>query len=347
MSGIRVTIDGQTLSRVTRAMVRCDLLELADSWEVAIDPVTERVRFLVREDAEVSISVEGTTVIRGFVEDIETSASRADRAMVIRGRDRAGRLVDEAMPLGKLRGLDLVQLGQRVAGPWFSRVILSNARNRQLVRGLGRKVAAGAEPIFSRVADAQLRVEPGQTRADVLRHFIDPARLLAWSSADGRSLILGRPNRRQMPQYLLDRRRVLSSNRRQSAAERGARYTAYSTRRKTATQTDPRGTFQRDKHIAITASAAANRRQLRHQLAAEVARRTAEADALEITAIGFTQRYSPTDRPTLFAPDTVARIVLPVVGIDFDYLITAVTYRLAGRTAETDLSLTPVDMEIL
>lgn len=48
---------------------------------------------------------------------------------------------------------------------------------------------------------AHAKVEPGQTRADVLRSVLEPAHMLCWSTADGKALVIGTPNYDQEAQY--------------------------------------------------------------------------------------------------------------------------------------------------
>lgn len=352
MSRVSIAIGAAALRNVARASVRKDVLELADSFDITLDPVTDRVRAHVREDAEVIIQIDGIRVMTGYIDEVHDQGSRSTRSVAFRGRDKAGRLVDEPMPLGRIAEQDIQGVAERAAGPWFSRFALSNTANRRLVRGRGVKAAAGAEPIFDRIADAQLRVEPGQTRAEVLRRFLEPARLLAWSSGDGHALIVAKPNRRQRPQYSLSTRQVVSISRSRSVAERGATYKGYAQPvidgeryRLRAEGSDPLGSFQRRKEVAIVGQAD-SRRRLRKELDAEIARRTQQADQLNLSVMGFAQRYTSHAEPTLFAPDTVARVDLPAHGIRGDYYLTAVTYDLMGRDAETSLELSPTHLEI-
>lgn len=354
MSRLVVAIGGTTVPFVARASVRRDVLELGGSWQVTLDPATERLRALAREDAEIAIAIDGITVLRGFVGQRAATTARGGRSLTLQGRDRCGRLIDTVMPLGRLADLDLLELGRRCAGPWFSSIALSNTTNRALVRGYGPRALANREPVFSRVSEAQLRVQPGQSRAEVLRFFLAEAKLLAWSSADGRTLIIAAPNRSQAPQYRFDQRNVVSAQWTQTSEERGSEYIGYAQPvdesgekyRIEETMRDPLRSFTTAKTVGL-AIAADNRRQLRRRLGAEVAKRTMQARALELTVADYGQRYSPLVPKSLFAPDTVASVDLPHAGARGDFYITSVTNTASGRDAETTMQLLPVELEVM
>jgi prophage tail gpP-like protein len=256
-----------------------------------------------------------------------------------------GRLVDEGMPLETLSDLDLVQLGRLVAGPWFGAVSLTNTENRRLVRGRGRSVTSGAEPIFTRRSDAKLRVQPGDTRADILRYFMEPVGLLAWSSGDGSTLHIGQPNYRQVPQFELTPATTLAIREKRSVAERYRDYTAYAgtgRRRKVRSEAaDTSGDFLRAKSATLRLPDARTQTELDGRLATEVARSNQSARDWSVTVQGIGQRNGTTDRATLFAFDTMARVRSTDDRVAHDALITAVTMEVTPTTQRTTLRLVP------
>jgi hypothetical protein len=80
---------------------------------------------------------------------------------------------------------------------------LSNARNRRVLRGQGKR-ADGVEPVRlnTRVGT---RLEPGQTRWTVIEELLGQAGYLAWSAGDSAELVIGQPNYDQEVQFELRR----------------------------------------------------------------------------------------------------------------------------------------------
>lgn len=152
-------------------------------------------------DARVRVLIDGTCIADGFIDHREKGCS--DGVLEIAGRDRVGRLVDESALRTKFDGLTLVDTVKQVAAPWFDKVTLSNARNRRVRRGKGHKASTGTEPVFIPPRPKNGRIEPGQQKWQIIESMVSKAGLVAWSSADGTELFIGRPNHNQAPQYLV------------------------------------------------------------------------------------------------------------------------------------------------
>lgn len=329
----------QTSALCEQVDVTCDMLAFADEFTLGF-PFTREYWELTAPDSEVQVYVDDVRILTGFVDDQRKVTSREEGSSIrITGRDKGGRLVDESAPLVKYAGLGILDLAVPVVAPWFTTVSLSNARNRQLIRGRGRRLAAAAgEPPIITDRKAEKKVEPGESRADVLGHFLDEAGLLAWSSADGREFIVGKPNHDQAPQwrFLMAREgsarageaNVELAEDGRSVAERYARiqvcgtskgssvsYGANVTKRTAVARNNPvidDGTgldFQRPKSLLladndITSAAAAKVRAER-----EMRLRDASARTLEITVPGYGQVLGgdPASRPAIYCFDTIAR----------------------------------------
>jgi hypothetical protein len=137
--------------------------------------------------------------------------------MEIAGRAKSGRLVQESIPsVAGWDGLLLDEAVRRLAAPWYTATTFSNARNRSVARGKGHKAAAGSEPAFFKVRgklDEEYagRIDPGETRWNVIEQLCSSIGVLCWSSADGRELVIGQPNYAQEIQFLFRHSRAGST----------------------------------------------------------------------------------------------------------------------------------------
>lgn len=166
-------------------------------------PFDREVWELTKPDTPVQIVIGDRAIVTGFIDD----SPMADAAEVIdiQGRCRVGRLTDDSAPGINFSGLGIKDLADKLTEPFFpKRATLSNARNRDLVRGKGKKARAASEPvrINTRTGTA---IEPGQTRWSVLERLLQQTGYLAWSSGDGAELIIGKPNYDQDVQYVFMR----------------------------------------------------------------------------------------------------------------------------------------------
>lgn len=199
---IKVIVNGAEIGGWSGYHVDCSMITMTDSFELR-RPFSAQAWNLLRRDSDITIEIDGTPILRGFV-DRRVKDSKAG-TMEIHGRDRAGRLVDESAPRIDYSNMTIESAVRELIHPWFTTLTISDARNRQLRRGRGKRVASGAEPkvtIGIRVPRRGL-VHPGQSRAQVIHEIAARANLIAWSSADGREFFIGRPNHTQAPQYLL------------------------------------------------------------------------------------------------------------------------------------------------
>lgn len=340
-----------------------DMLELVDPYTLRA-PLTPALWRMSRLDSKVRIFVDDSQVLEGFVEEREHATGRDGSLLTIAGRDKGGRLVDESAPLKSFSGRPIDDIARELVAPWFPAVTLSNARNRALVRGRGRRLArTGAEPAVASNREESRPVSPGETVASVLGHFLEREALLGWSSADGREFVIGEPNYDQAPQFFFfaaapESGRWSEANctvsYRESVMERYSEIRAVGssagddtnygpnvTRRSAAATSDA---FQYRKRLIVAdddlrSSTAAQARADR-----EMALRDATGQALTIVARGFGQALGgdPEARPALFACDTMTRFENEETGVGGDYLITRVTFHRSKEEGEwSELDLVP------
>lgn len=198
---IRVICNGAVVSGWTGYHVDSSMITATDGFELR-RPFSLEAWNLLRRDSDVRIEIDGTAILRGFVDKRVRQAKAG--TMTISGRDRAGRLVDESAPAINYSGLTIEQAFKQLMSPWFSTLTISDARNRRLRRGKGRRVASGAEdPVTINIrVPRQGNVHPGEKRSHVMHEIASRAQLIWWSSADGKEIFIGRPNHNQAAQYV-------------------------------------------------------------------------------------------------------------------------------------------------
>jgi prophage tail gpP-like protein len=194
---------GRTLiENWTDYSIESSMLEPADGFNMSLGGGNRKIFETVAPDAPVQVLIDDTPILTGFIDDRKFSVDRQGTKLTINGRDKGGRLTDESAPLLSFNGLGIEDLARAVVGDWFPEVSLSNATNRRLVRGKGARLAkVSKEPAIDKSKRAPKKVEPGETRWQVMAHFLEEADLLAWSSANGRQFIVGLPNYEQEPQF--------------------------------------------------------------------------------------------------------------------------------------------------
>lgn len=329
-----------------------------EAWELTQPPVL------------VQVLVDDTAVITGFVEDSDSPDDDAN-VLVVTGRDKCAWLQLDCPPGIDFGGLGMKELITKLAQPFLSKVSFDNSRNRTLVRGRGgKKARAGSEPLsINSPKKVGTRIEPGQTRLNVIAQLCQQAGLLFWSSGDGKELLVGKPNYDQEPQYRLfspapgSRRlseaTVLGRAIHRSAADRYSRVICVGSGAGTDSNygpgnssrygqaldnpEEPDGTghdFPIPKTLIVQrkVSSAAEATQFAED---EMARRDAKGLLVTARAGSHGQLIAGVKR-TLFAPDTIAIFEDERTGIIGPYLLVSTTFT-SGRQGgeETTMQLVP------
>jgi prophage tail gpP-like protein len=361
---ISVVCDGRVVRGWSSYEISNSMLDPADRFSMEV-PFSREAWQLLRQGRPIKIRIDDVVVMSGYIDDREIPEGGGEDVIQISGFDKSGRLVQESAPGVDFRGSDLVTLVGKLASPWFSRVTLSNARNRQVLRGRGRKVQTGREPVFVTTGKGT-RIEPGQTRWQAIEDLCRQAGCLAWSAGDGEELVLGRPNYDQAPQFRFFQpasgsarsaeSTVLSMGRRESVGDRyseiivvgsgggtDANYGAAVTKR-FGRAVDERD-FSAPKRLvierAVTSQASAQAEAER-----EMARRAAGRLRVPVRAQAHGQVVAG-QYPTIFACDLMSTVEDERTGDVGAFLIVGVTYRSSrGAAEETLLDLVPKGTEL-
>lgn len=373
---ITAIVEGQQVSGWQSGNIESSIVTPADSFVLRM-PFSATAWRTLRTDARITIKADGTTLLDGFI-DKRIRQGKAG-VLEIHGRDRVGRLVDESAPAIDYTGMAEAEAIKRLASPWFSPdgVVLSNAKNRRLRRGKGKRVAAGNEPVVTINVRVPRRgqVHPGETRWQLIHEITSRSGHIAYSSSDGKELIVGKPNQTQPPQYLFclaapgsrTETTVRDITITEDSGDRFSMYLCAGVGGQGDTNygrnvTDNRGVvfdnpfnkldgtgrdFIHPKRMFLPERAFDSFADADRVAANEKARRDFKRHQVSVEAATFGQNLGSSD-PTLFAPDTVARVIDEEIELDDRYLIFSCSYSFARDNADrTTMHMVPVGTEIV
>jgi len=367
---VSLVIAGAELTGWISYDVTVSMLDPADAFRLQL-PFSREAWELTLPDRPCQVFIDGTPVLTGFID----SASMPEDAEVIdiAGRCRVGRLADHCPSTLAFDGLGIAELAAKIVNPFFARVTLSNARNRAIVRGKGKKARAAAEPVRLNTK-VGTTIEPGQTAWATLEKLLDQAGYLAWSSGDGRELVIGKPNYEQEVQFYFFRplpggpraaeATVLAMGIGRDHADAYARVVIAGTgvgtnvsygapvagrlgeARNNPARADGTGIDFTVPKTLITQRAAASIAEADELAALEMARRDAKKRPVTVRCAGHGQVIAGS-YTTLFAHDLLALVEDEYTGTKGIYTITSCNYRSARAGAEeTVMQLVPKGTEL-
>lgn len=366
---VTMTIGSETIDGWTDYEILSSMIEPADGFSLS-RPFDRDAWKLCVVDQRVKVAIDGTVIVDGYIDDRQTSAKNGD--LQIAGRDKSARLVQESVPnINGWDGLRLDEAVRQLAAPWFTKVTLSDARNRFVRRGKGHRASANDDDAVFRVKgkldeEHAGRLDPGETRWAVIEQLCSSVGILAWSSGDGVELVIGEPNYSQAIQYLLkhaaDGSTVKDMVYKESVADRFAMIEVQGTGgsvadddqfsyigraldgpNKDGTGRDflfPKRLVQRQQSLDDNAEAqrAADR---------DMRRRNFQRRTLIAQCSHHGQLVAGTIR-TLFAPNTLARVQWDDLDMDETWLPHTCRYRGARGAGETtELQLVPRGTEFV
>lgn len=367
---IVLSVADRTVTGWISYAVELSMLRPADSFTFSA-PFDRELWNLCKPDAEVRIFVDDTNILTGFIDDRE-KPNGAD-TITVAGRDRVGRLVQESAPAVSFNKQSAKALIASMASPWFESVELSNANNRNVMRGAGRKISAASEPVYLDSRHST-KTDPGQMRWQVIEDVAKQLDCFAWSSGDGKRLIVSKPNYSQPPQYSIFHPAAYTRRGREGNAlavgisdSVGDRYSKivvigngqgdaanygdtiirrYGEAKDNPATVDGDGRdFARPKRLMLFEDAR-DRAECGRLAAREMARRNVAGHRVTVSMPGHGQAYADGERVTLFAVDTVAKFEDELTGLAGNYLITSVRFSASRDGDTTDLEMVPVGSEI-
>lgn len=362
------TVDGWTEYEISASMVEpADSFTLTRAWNLDVWK-------LCRLDARVRIAIDGVVQLDGFIDGRKRNAKA--NTMTIRGRDKVGRLVQTSIDtVSGFDGLTLTAAVEKLAAPEFTKVALSDARNRAVRRGKGGRAPAQGEPAIFNVKgkldeEHAGKLDPGEMRWNVIEQLCTSVGLGCWSSGDGREIIIGRPNYKQDVQFLFVHSLTRPSTVRdiewdESCQNRYAQIESFGSGKggdddygegvvshtgtaSNGPNADGTGLdFTFPKKLVKTQNALQSNAEAKRDAEREMKRRDFEKRKVTINAPLHGQRYR-SDVYTLFAPNTLARVIDDELQHDGVFIIYEVRFRGSFANGETtSLSLVPRGTEFI
>jgi prophage tail gpP-like protein len=369
-----IVVAGKRISNWERYEMTIDMMRFDDHFSMAIPFSRELWDLLSLGDQPVKIFIDQSQFIDGF---IDTCILPEDEEVIqITGRDRMARVVQESAPGIRFQGMKVNDLIAKLVNPWFTEISNSNAANRLVLRGRGKKAKAGNEPVklFSQKKLSSL-IEPGQTRGTVLQNILNQIGCIAFSQGDGKSLFVGKPNYNQEPQYRFfmpaaNSARIgestvqamgihLSTEQRYSEVivvgsgtgtdeNYGPRVASlYGVAKNNALTADGTGAdFSAPKRLVVPRQVA-SKEEATELAKREMGRRDAGGDVITVRVASHGQRDGAGTFFTLFAPDTLASVEDERIGLREIYMLTKCTYRGDRKSGETtSIEMVPKGTEL-
>lgn len=365
---VSIVIGGTEIPRWTEYEIEALMTTPANGFRMTRPFGAQAYRVCV-PDAKIRVRIDGVTVLDGFIDSRHKSTDGSRNEMTIQGRSRAARMVQESAPTVGFDGLDLLAIAKRLADPWFTTIATSNARNRNVQRGRGRKAVAATEPLVLKARRKTWQVEPGQSRWKILNDLCSEAGYMLWPSGDGKELIIGQPNYAQAVQWLVANpapgstvdQTAVRLDFDESVADRfsmivalgaaagdsvnyGSNVTSHRGVAKNGPGIDGTGLdFTYPKRLILSEHSAADLEEADAIAAREMARRDFSKLQVTATVRSHGQIVGGTT-PTIFTYDTLARVIDEEQDLPFDQVmyVYGCTYRSRRETGEqTELKLVP------
>jgi prophage tail gpP-like protein len=315
-----------SITQGIRAVAGAFELSINEKWATQAKP------WPILEEDECQVSIDGVTVITGFVDRRTVSYDADSHTLTVAGRDKAAAMVDCSAMLTKngkaeweFAGVPLLTLAKRLAEPYG--ILVALQANLELPT---------PPPKFS--------VEPGDSSFDVLERACRHAGVLAISDGDG-GVELMRPGIDRCQTALVEGVNIKSASGTFDGSARFRRYVVLATRPGTdqffgealvskgeATDENVR---RAERVLLIRGENALTKAQAAQRAGWEAKVRASRADAVTITVQGWTQG----DR-SLWPVNALVPLRSPFLGINGSMLVSEVTRTISAESGTlTALSL--------
>lgn len=273
-----------------------------------------------------AVTLNDQTLITGYVDSVQHMLEAESRTLSLRGRDRAGDLVDcSAMNApGSWRGQKLEAIARQIAAPF----------------GIEITVGTDTGRAFDRFA-----LQPGETAWAAIERMMRYRGVIAWSQGDG-TIFIGNPETGALTGQLVQGVNVIDA---ESEDDRSARFSTYvvkgqasgndnrngrATAQVVGRSADPEITRYRP--MLIVAEEQADTASLRRRAGWEAQTRAARGRRLSVTTPGWIAGNG-----AAWQPGARAQCTIPACNIDAMLLVERVTLQRDGNTgtiAKLDLA---------
>lgn len=193
-----------------------DFLTPSDAWHFTLSPVatTKEAMAVLEAGARVTFTVNGHTEGTGYIDEILCHHDRESGTIItVEGSDLLGPMVDSNMD-PRARFSDTASLHDfvlAVAAPfgWYTdeSIVADDAANQRVLTGetRGIRTTKKGKPL-KQVMLHRLKPYPHEGTFAFMSRITQRHGLWVWCSADGQTLIVGKPDFDQGPLYALTRR---------------------------------------------------------------------------------------------------------------------------------------------
>lgn len=325
MSKLLLAIDGQRYGGWTSLRLSRGIEQVSGSFELS---VTERFEGLakprpIRRGQKATVSIDGTTVITGYVDVVAPSYDAATHSLTVSGRDATGDLVDCAAicTSGVYKGRTLAQIATDLAKPFKVPVVVHTA--------------VGA-PF------PEWRIEPGETVMESLDRAARYRGVLLLSDGLG-NLVITQPGSGKAPATLKLGENILQAQGHSSLQQRFAEYIVKAQQAgndmlfgSTASQPTGRAldtAVGRYRPTMIIAEDQANSGTCKTRAEWQRTVSAARGDQVVYTVNGWLANGA------LWQPNTLVQVVDSFLGIDEQRLISQVDFTLDDQGERTEVTV--------
>lgn len=349
---LKVAVEGETIRDWLSYDIRTSIVQPAGSFTLTV-PWSAHLWRLLKNDRYVKITLDDAPLIAGF--SSKRARTTAGRSITFSGYDKISRLIAESSPNVSFSGLSAAQLIGKLADPWFKEYELSNTNNRKVSRGRkGHRVRDSGRVFIDTRKGAGSHIEPGQFRYTAIAEIAKQMEALVWSSADGKTIIIGQPDYAQEVQYFFTPENALDIREEDTTDDRYSYYLvlgagagtdenyghAVSSRfgeaRDNPGKTGGEGKdFSRPKRLIISdRHDLSSRKEAVRRAEQERDRRDMKAKIVQIDFQGHGQTVKAGAGRTLFVPDTICDVRDPEADLVGKFLIVDVVHRATREAGE-------------
>ncbi|MBU1248711.1 MAG: hypothetical protein KKB70_08435 [Proteobacteria bacterium] len=322
---VRLLVSGQRYGGWKSITIRRGMEQVAGTFELGI---TERwpgqdVPRPIRPGAACRLTIDGQTVITGYVDDVDVRYDSKSHSVTISGRDATGDLVDCSAPSTQFSDRGLAEVAKELCKPF----------------GVGVVVSTDCGGSFQR-----LKNNEGDSVFETLEAAARVRAVLLLSDGQG-NLVLSRVSGERVSTSLVLGENIKSAGARFSHRDRFSEYTVKgqtigSDEWDGEAAAHPEGkasdsAVSRHRPLTILAEEQSDQATAQERAEWERSVRFGRSRTVDVTVRGWTQAGQ------LWTPNRLVHLQDSFLGIDADMLISGVTLRLDGGGTLTDLALLP------
>lgn len=335
MSNVTLTIRGYAYEYWTSMSVSRSMEAIADSFSVSVSDKWANVgnaRYPMRPGDAISISIDGETVLTGYLDSVSPAVDAQNHTISLQGRSKAADLVDcsVATQADPTKGID--ELNQITAFQAIQKVCLEYG-------------IVVVDEVNDSTLIKKFKVQPGETAFEVITRLATQIGALLVSTPDGNIAIVQSKTDRVSTILLLNKdtqnNNVLSMSARFNDAKRYKHYTvkgqqggvANTTTAKNASQTQATAQdngVERFRPLIVLAENNSTTELAQKRAQWEAAKRVGEALTVSVVVQGWRDGDG-----LLWRPNTIVQVESNVIGINADLQIASVTFNKSLSSGST------------